>query len=179
MLQKADKDRLDKVLELIKNSGIRFPIAELSRLTGKGQGEVSVYLSGKKPMSDKFYSSFMNKYGSNENIVQTTEITLHNLINQNSELVDAHKELAVANKELAEANKELTIMLKNSINSNGQNSHQNVAEKVLHRIAEKGVPELWPSKEAGMSILSKYLIGAPGGIAEANKMEKAGKQGIS
>jgi transcriptional regulator with XRE-family HTH domain len=127
------------------------------------------------------------KIGVNKNnAMPKTASDLQSLINHNNNLIDAHKEvaiahkeLAIANKELAEANKELTIMLKNSINSNGQNSHQNLAEKVLHRIAEKGVPELWASKQEGLDKLNKYLIGAPPDKAESNKQPKAGKSSIS
>lgn len=96
------------------------------------------------------------------------ELSLHLLIKSNSILSDA-------NKALAEANNELTIMLKNSVNSNGQNSQQNLAEKVLHRIAEKGVPELWASKEEGMKKLNNFLIGAPQDIIESYKQHKEGK----
>lgn len=181
MLQKVDKDRLDKVLAIIESSEIKFPTATISKETGFSKSDISVYLNGKKPMSSKFYQTFIEKFDKQKPNI-SNESTLQKLINNNTDLIEAHvsvakatEELAIANKELSEANKELTTMLKNSINSNGQNSHQNVAEKVLHRIAEKGVPELWPSKEAGMSILSSYLIGAPEGIGVINKPEKANK----
>jgi transcriptional regulator with XRE-family HTH domain len=141
------------------------------------------------------------KIGVNKNnAMPKTASNLQSLINHNNNLIDAHKdvasankataeanklsasttnELAIANKELAKTNSELTVMLKNSINSNGQNSHQNLAEKVLHRIAEKGVPELWPTKQEGLDKLNKYLIGAPPDITESNKQQKAGKSSIS
>lgn len=164
--------------------------AEICRLCDRNAGYISQLKSRHKKNGEDIPQKFIDllklRFAIKGKEQPKSAKGLNNLIDQNIELIIAHKEvaiahkeLAIANKELAEANKELALMLKNSINSNGQNSHQNVAEKVLHRIAEKGVPELWPSKEAGMSILSKYLIGAPGGIAEANKMEKAGKQGIS
>jgi hypothetical protein len=203
MLQKIDKDRLGKVLAIIQNSEMKFPTVTIAKETGYGKSDVSVYLNGKKPMSSKFYQTFIEKFDKQKSnaIPETIDGTpLEKLINHNGNLIDAHKEVAIANrataeanklsasttnelaftnKELAATNRELTIMLKNSINSNGQNNHQNLAEKVLHRIAEKGVPELWPTKQEGLDKLNKYLIGAPPDITESNKQQKAGKSSIS
>jgi len=186
MLQKIDKDRLDEVLATIEFAKIKFPNATITKDLGVHGGTVSEYLNGVKPMSSNFYRKFMDKYGKQEAVNKTNDSTLDRLINNNTELIEAHvsvakatEELAKANKELSEANKELTLMLKNSVNSNGQNSYQNLAEKVLHRIAEKGVPELWATKEEGMSKLNKYLIGAPPDITESNKLHKEGKSSIS
>lgn len=63
MLQKVDQDRLDKVLRCIELWGMRFPVAKISKDMGKSKGEVSAYLSGKKPMSDNFYGTFMALFG--------------------------------------------------------------------------------------------------------------------
>lgn len=134
-------------------------------------------------------------------IPETKEGTpLEKLINHNSDLIVAHKdvaiankataeanrlsasttnELAIANRELAEANRELTIMLKNSINSNGQNNQQNVADLYLNRIAEKGVPMWWPTKEAGLQILGKLLDEDEPTQAVLNNQAKADKSSIS
>ncbi len=62
MLQKADKDRLDKVLQTVESYKIRFPVAEISRKLNRGKGEVSSYLNGNKPMSDNFYKTFMEEF---------------------------------------------------------------------------------------------------------------------
>lgn len=66
MLQKADKDRLDKVLQLIEKVGLRFPVADISKAQGRNKGEVSTYLSGKKPMSDNFYKTFIKHFETGE-----------------------------------------------------------------------------------------------------------------
>lgn len=139
------------------------------------------------------------KIGVNKNnAMPKTASDLQSLINNNNNLIDAHKdvaianrataeanrlsasttnELAIANKELAEANRELTVMLKNSINSNGQNSHP--AEKVLHRIAEQGVPELWATKQEGLDKLNRFLFGTEWTIAELSTQQQTDKLSIS
>lgn len=62
MLQKLDKDRLDKVLSLIESRKIKFPNATLSKELKTDSGAVSAYLRGKKPMSNNFYTSFIERY---------------------------------------------------------------------------------------------------------------------
>lgn len=48
----------DIVLEYVNKSGMRFPVAEISKATGYSDGTVSEYLSGKKPISDNFFRKF-------------------------------------------------------------------------------------------------------------------------
>ena len=62
MLQKVDKDRLDKVLSIIKQAQIRFPIAEIEKKMGVNKGNASAYLKGSKPMSDNFYNTFLETF---------------------------------------------------------------------------------------------------------------------
>jgi hypothetical protein len=164
--------------------------AEICRLCDRNAGYISQLKSRNKKNGEDIPQKFIDllklRFAIKGKEQPKSSKGLNNLIDQNIELIIAHKEvaiahkeLAIANKELAEANKELTIMLKNSISSNGQNNHQNLAEKVLHRIAEKGVPALWASKEAGMKILNNYLIGAPEDIAVTDNQAKADKSSIS
>ena len=47
MLQKIDKDRLDKVLATIETAKIKFPNATIAEKTGFSKSDVSVYLNGK------------------------------------------------------------------------------------------------------------------------------------
>lgn len=186
MLQKVDKDRLDKVLATIESAKIKFPNVTLTRELGVDGGTVSAYLNGKKPMSSNFFGKFMDKYGSTKATHATSDSTLERLINNNTDLIGAHvsvakatEELAIANKELSEANKELTIMLKNSVNLNGQNNSHPVLVSVVQRIAERGVPMLWASVEQGTSILNSFLSNSPLENSEVNKMNNADKGGIS
>ena len=186
MLQKVDKDRLDKVLATIESAKIKFPNVTLTRELGVDGGTVSAYLNGKKPMSSNFFGKFMDKYGSTKATHATSDTTLERLINNNTELIEAHvsvakatEELAKANKELSETNKALAVMLQNSINSNGQNSHQNVADLYLNRIAEKGAPLWWPTKEEGLQILGKLLDEDEPMKVVSNIQGKAGKSSIS
>jgi hypothetical protein len=62
MLQRVDQDRLDKVLSIIKSTGMRKVNATLMRGIPENKGNVSAYLNGKKPMSENFYNTFLEKY---------------------------------------------------------------------------------------------------------------------
>ncbi len=50
MLQKVDKERLDKVLQVIDSAKIRFPLAEIVKRMNVDKGMVSAYLNAKKPI---------------------------------------------------------------------------------------------------------------------------------
>jgi hypothetical protein len=63
MLQKLDKDRLDKVLKIIERHEMRFPVATLSKEMKVNKGNVSAYLKGNKAMSENFYNTFLEHYG--------------------------------------------------------------------------------------------------------------------
>ncbi len=63
MLQKTDEDRRSAVLTVLQERKIRFPVTEIHKATGLDKGMISNYLNGKKPISDKFYSTFMEKIG--------------------------------------------------------------------------------------------------------------------
>jgi transcriptional regulator with XRE-family HTH domain len=52
----------NKFLQEVESLGLRFPVAEISDRTGIGQPTVSVYLSGKRPVSQKFYKSFCEAF---------------------------------------------------------------------------------------------------------------------
>ena len=193
MLQKVDKDRLDKVLEVIETAKIKFPNATITKELGAHGGTVSAYLNGKKPMSSNFYRKFMDKYGSEKNEESQKSQDLNSLIENNIKLIKMHKDavhnsdftassinaLSIANKELAEANKELTMMLKNSLSSNANRNSQDLSEEVVQRIAEGGTLVFWPSKEEGINILNNILIGKPQNKIESSILLKESKSGTS
>ena len=87
MLQKIDKDRLDEVSSVIKTKKIRFPIAELAKKTGLDKGQISNYLSGKKPMSDNFYTSFIEHYGHSKPDSNVSENDLAAFVLRNTALL--------------------------------------------------------------------------------------------
>lgn len=62
MVEGIDKDRLNKVLQLLEEANIRFPVAETVKRTGYKKGHVSNILSGKIPMSGNFYDTFIEKF---------------------------------------------------------------------------------------------------------------------
>jgi len=70
MLQNVEKDRLDKVLAVIKKAKIRFPVAELGDRLKADKGMVSAYLNGKKPISGKFYSNFIQEFGEDTDLIE-------------------------------------------------------------------------------------------------------------
>ena len=120
MLQIQAKDRLDKVSSVLQKLKLRFPVAEVSEKLGIDKGMTSAYLSGKKPMSANFYSSFMKAYGENaeqENsgITIPSFNSLESLIKQNENLTQANKDLAHANLNLSANLLELTKRLNSSV----------------------------------------------------------------
>lgn len=62
MVEGIDKDRLDKVLQILKDAEIRFIVAETVKRTGYKKGHVSNILGGKIPMSENFYDTFLEKF---------------------------------------------------------------------------------------------------------------------
>lgn len=71
MLQKIDKDRLDKVLNIIQTWDTKFPQAKIVRELGFSKGQVSSYLNAKEAMSENFFQTFISKY--DDIIVTQTE----------------------------------------------------------------------------------------------------------
>jgi hypothetical protein len=191
MLQKADYDkldevskrRLDKVLEVINASSLRFPVADISKATGKGKGEISVYLSGKKPMSDNFYKTFMEKFNKSttngeeetktaepkeskdEFYMDTIKDLRHsgiNLSEANKETAAATRETAMANRILAENQRDLIDILKTlhrptvdaALNNPPNPSY--VVQPYLDRIAQYGIDrKWWKSFDEGRVVLGK------------------------
>lgn len=62
MLQKIDQDRLEAILRVIDECQIKFPVAEISKRTDYKKGTISLYLSGKKAISDNFFQTFMKEF---------------------------------------------------------------------------------------------------------------------
>lgn len=117
MLQKVDKDRLDKVLEVLKKAGVRHPNATITRELGFDNGMVSNYLNGKKPISDKFYTTIIQHFEKEEN---TEKPPIENKVAENekplmflvTELVQNCTTLCNANNKLADNNTVLTGLVK-------------------------------------------------------------------
>ena len=115
MLQKVDQDRLSKILDVIKQLKMRFPVAELTRELKMNKGNVSAYLKGLKPISENFYNTFMQKYGDspvqaviNEGRIadaynKKMEDSIYNLTISNSNLAIAFVKQATAHEKDAEA----------------------------------------------------------------------------
>jgi transcriptional regulator with XRE-family HTH domain len=62
ILKEADKLRLAKVLEILEALNLKFPNAEIKKRTGVDEGNISKYLKGKIPISDNFFTKFMDAF---------------------------------------------------------------------------------------------------------------------
>ena len=62
ILKDVDKQRLAEVLQVIESLHMKFPNAEIHKKLNEDPGNISSYLNGKKPMSDNFYTSFMEAF---------------------------------------------------------------------------------------------------------------------
>lgn len=61
-LSPIDKKRLENALQILSDNNIRFTVAETVRRTGENKGNVSNFLSGKKPMTERFYKKFLEVF---------------------------------------------------------------------------------------------------------------------
>ena len=83
MLKKIDKDRLDQVSRVLIKKPMKFPVATISRELNEETSRVSTYLNGKKPMPERFFMAFMEKYGKEseeEKIVEVQTVTQLELV---------------------------------------------------------------------------------------------------
>lgn len=153
MLQKTDKERLDKVLAILEKHSVRFPIAEIVRRTGFNKGHVSSIINEKIPMSENFYETFMKQF-EEDKITQPEVIPPGNI--PLNDLIEGNKNLSLANKDLAAANLELTKMLKSNSGNNPSSQH---SQACIERIAELGAGMTlhWKSKEDGLKVLGRFL----------------------
>lgn len=103
MLQKIDKDRLDKVLQVLNDAGIRKVNSTLVRELGMDSGMVSNYLNGKKPISDNFYTAIIQKYGNDiaDPVKPVTTEEDASVKTYNQKMEDAVYNLTVSNSNLA------------------------------------------------------------------------------
>ena len=121
-MKKIDQDRLLEVKRILEENPLKFPVATVSRELNENTSRVSTYLKGTKPMPDKFYVAFMERFGNNiipkaeqpENVVIKQEINLTNeLVESNKLLAQANNIYAQSNLKLAENMERLTKMAEN------------------------------------------------------------------
>lgn len=62
MLQPAEMQRLEYLLEDVKRLNLRFPIARIAEKTGFDKGYISRLMKGKIPVSDNFLSKFYQAF---------------------------------------------------------------------------------------------------------------------
>lgn len=167
MLQKADKDRLDKVLEVINSKLIRRPNATITKDLNEDSGNVSNYLNGKKPIPTKFYTDFMNKYaGSSESGQSTEKISGKLYMETIIELSQSCTRLTRTNEKLTDNNSELISMVKSvapSVNladlKESQLSVSAISLRTLEQMAENGIVDgLWKTKDEGLAKLGRLIV---------------------
>jgi hypothetical protein len=145
-------DRLDKVISRLKCLNIRFPGKEIYKRMGEDKGNISNYLAGKKPMSDNFYTTFLEKFPiEGEKIVKEKKeivediITIRQLVINNTTLTDTNKDLVA---EVIDGAKSMRSFV----------SDQNkLIEKVLSIGTGKAENANYPSKQHSVSYLSLHL----------------------
>lgn len=62
-MKKPQETRLSEVTDILNSLRLRFPGAEIQKRIGGNKGNISKMLSGKIPISDNFYTTFMEEFG--------------------------------------------------------------------------------------------------------------------
>lgn len=181
MLQKIDKDRLDKVLEIIQTKPIKYPNATLERDLKANSGNISAYLKGTKPMSDNFYNAFMEKYGNVKKDIEEKKDELQNIIEYSgrySEEIlrdvarsgavvgEANKIMAQSHDKLINTNAELVDVIKMAYTQSNlrgvkesQKSAASELQSCLELIAKHGVEQKWfENEDEGLVELGKCVF---------------------
>ena len=168
-MKKIDQDRLLEVKRILASNPLKFPVATVSRELNENTSRVSTYLKGTKPMPDKFYVAFMERFGSNiipkaeqpENVVIKQEINLTNeLVESNKLLAQANNIYAQSNLKLAENMERLTKMAESKSDSDSKSlvavetMKHNLLE-LLSRLHSSGVK--YQSSPEGISELNKLF----------------------
>jgi hypothetical protein len=173
-LSEHDKARLNKVLKILKDSQIRFPVAEIAKRTGFNKGHVSGILKGVIPISDNFYESFMERFCVEESGNGVEESAAHYgnadqailLLSESnrrlSEIIikqtDVHYEEAKTNRLLVEVNSAIVSKMPSSlIASKALLDFSSQLSLIIEQMAQRGVPDRWKTFEEGRAILDKLL----------------------
>ena len=141
MLHKIDRDRLDKVLQVIKSVDIKFMPKKISEVTGFSKGHVSNILNGNVAMTENFYETFLKHFDLSNDMAQKSDIPITQQGSQNKEY-DPERSLYTlieSNKMQVETNRDLTEMLKqsnyNKANSGSQQGIDVILLPYLHLFA--------------------------------------------
>lgn len=188
MLQIIDQARLDAVLkakETYQNTYKRkLSQVIISKEIGIGTSTVSEYLSGQKPISENFYRTFMEKYGSGQkeekifvtdSTINKTDTQVESLIRQNEQLTLAHRELTQANKDLAHTNRDLAanlLELTKMINSNDLKEKISTASTIRSEVLELLAPIVKDSLGLEYPTNSKALLELDRRLGEIEKKKK-------
>jgi hypothetical protein len=173
-LSEHDKSRLSKVLKILKDSQIRFPVAEVAKRTGFNKGHVSGLLKGVIPISDNFYQSFIEHFcgDEKERVAEEPEASYGSpdqailLLSESnrrlSEIIikqtDVHYEEAKTNRILAEVNSTIVSKMPNSlIPSRALQDFSSQLARVIEQMALRGIPDQWKTFEEGREILDRLL----------------------
>lgn len=171
MLQKVDKARHDKVSKVLETLNLRFPNSEISNKLGMDKGVVSSYLNGKKPMSDNFYTNFMEEFGKGfkEETISAIDSPINKTESQNLEaLIESNKMLSKANMDLA-AN---IVVLTNMLNSSDQKEKILTASTIRAEALELLAPLVKDSLGLEHPTDSKALLELDRRLTEIEKKKK-------
>jgi len=96
--------------KIIKDLNLKFPIAEISRITKYSKSNVSKYINGKLEPSDKFYNDFQKSF----NVVIPEETNQLNTSNTNSDSCNITADTDIVKQlsnQLAEKDKQIDKLL--------------------------------------------------------------------
>lgn len=97
--------------------GLKHPVADISRATGAGKGNVSNYLSGKLEPSESFLNAFYKAFKdklpiSSKKVVESSKDERLDYQAQLAKLIDVTSELSKSNASLSKTNEVQTEMLR-------------------------------------------------------------------
>lgn len=85
-LQIFTKDKITQFKKDVESLNLRYPVADIAKMTGYSKGNVSDFLSGKKSISEAFIKAFYEAFGSSLKVpVETKEAKANTL-----EILAAH-----------------------------------------------------------------------------------------
>lgn len=126
MLHISQEDRLKIIKDRINQYNIRFPVATLNRITKEDMGNISKMLKGKKAITDKVFTSFIEMYP--EKIKPSAQPGLkEDLVNQQLPLGNVNITLGDYIDLLKTTNERLFNIVNSTLGRIGDDSHTSLA----------------------------------------------------
>lgn len=186
-LDKVAKVRLDKVLAIIEKVGMRFPVAQIEKEMKENKGNVSAYLSGKKPISENFYNTFLKKYGPldrkglnfDSEGEGTQSATLFNLsqsllVLSESRKIDAESELILAKTNASLTEKVISMGQAATTDPEILQALNSNMRGLLSAIVKVATGMRFPTEAQAVQVLSKIVHEQPRKVKSKGRLNVAG-----